>query len=79
MNATEIDEVLDAFIAGDMEKILKFADVEIIDKNVENYTDEDVEKIFKSVTTKIEQGDFDYFYSKIYDERCMHKFFMLFI
>ena len=69
MNAKEIDELLEACIEEDWEKIIRFADIEIIDEDVENFFDKNVEKILERLVIKIEQGDYDYFYSKIKEER----------
>ena len=72
MNAKKIDELLEALIEAeesDLEKIIKLADIEIIDENVENFITENEEKILERLMTKIEQGDYDYFYSKIEEER----------
>ena len=68
MDTNEIDELLEAFIEEDLEKIIKFADIEIIDENVEDFFEKNREKIGKSLMIKIEQGDYDYFYSKIKEE-----------
>jgi len=68
MDAKEIEEFLEACLAEDYLKIIQIAGIKILDENVNYFLDENFEKILETIMNRIEHGDYDYFFSKIYDE-----------
>ena len=68
MNANEIDELLKASKDANMEKMLELLGVWPIYGNVDRFFGKYQKELPKKIMAKIEEGDFEYFLSKIDDD-----------
>ena len=64
MNAEEIDELFNAYDEGNLDKVLELAEIEKNGTARETIIEIGEEKTVELIMQKIEQGDFEYFFSK---------------
>lgn len=72
MNANEIDEVIKAMADEDINRVIELIAEEPVYGNIEEFFGKVNREVPKKVMAKIEEGDFEYFLSKINDDEYKH-------